>query len=83
MQHYLVIYDRREGQIVRHRRFRAAGLALAARFEAEREFRENPDIEVVVLGAESWKSLRRTHSRYFQSVQELAGTALENQASTA
>lgn len=83
MQHYLVIYNRREGQIIRHRHFRTPGQALAARFEAEREFREEPDIEVVVLGAESWASLPKTHSRYFKRVQELAEAALEREARTA
>jgi hypothetical protein len=83
MQHYLMIYDRRAGKIVRHRRFRTPARALTARFEAEREFREDPDIEVVVLGAESWDSLPRTHSRYFKGVQELAATALEHQQRTA
>lgn len=83
MQHYLVIYNRRKGHIVRHRRFRAPGAALAARFEAEREFREEPDIEVVVLGADSWHALERTHSRYFKPVQALAEAALERERSTA
>jgi len=79
VEHYLVIYDRRAGKIIRHRRFRTPGPALAARFEAEREFREVPDIEVVVLGADSWDALKQTHSRYFKAVQELAGAALERE----
>ena len=78
-----MIYNRREGQIVRHRQFRSADRALEARFEAEREFREEPDIEIVVLGADSWDSLARTHSRYFKPVQELAEAALEREARTA
>jgi hypothetical protein len=83
MMHYLVIYDRRQGRIIRHHRFRASAQALAARFDAEREFREEPDIEVVVLGAESWDALARTHSRYFKGVQALAEAALEREESTA
>ncbi len=77
--HYLVIYNRRAGEIIRHRRFHAADTALAARFEAEREFREEPDVEIVVLGANSWDALQQTHSRYFKGVQELAGAALERE----
>jgi hypothetical protein len=80
MRHYLLIYDRRAGEIIRHHRFPAAKTALAARFEAEREFREDPDIEIVVLGAASWDALKGTHSRYFQPVQKLAGAALEREA---
>ena len=77
MNQYLLIYDRRAGKIIRHRRFDAAGTALSARFEAEREFRQQPDVEVVVLGADSWDALQHTHARYFNSVQELARAALE------
>lgn len=79
MWSYLVIYDRRAGEIVRHRRFQTAADALAARFEAEHEFCEEPDVEVVVLGADSWDALSRTHSRYFKGVQDLAGAALERE----
>jgi hypothetical protein len=70
MQHFLVIYNRREGQIVRRRAYWGAPEALHARFSAEREFTGQPDIEVVVLGGESWLSVQRTHSRYFNSVQD-------------
>ena len=63
-----------------HRRFDAPGIALSARFEAEREFRDQPDVEVVVLGADSWDALKHTHARYFSSVQELARAALERLA---
>jgi hypothetical protein len=77
VEHYLVIYNRREGEILRRQRFQASDTAMAARFEAEREFREEPDVEVVVLGADSWAALRQTHSRYFERVQELAESALE------
>jgi hypothetical protein len=79
---YLVIYNRRAGEIVRHGRFEIASDALGARFEAEHEFCDEPDVEVVVLGAESWDALYRTHSRYFKGVQELAGAALERESSS-
>ena len=81
MRQYLVIYNRRAGTIVRHHRFQAPNTALAARFKAEREFREDPDIEVVVLGADSWDALKQTHSRYFKPVQELAEAALARESS--
>jgi hypothetical protein len=80
MRHYLVIYNRRLGQIIRRAEFGTAVPALAARFAAEREFRSEPDIEIVVLGAASWDSLENTHSRYFKRVRELAEAALEREA---
>ena len=76
MWHYLLIYDRRRGKIVRHRGYREADAALQARFDAEREFIGNSDIEVVVLGAESWEGLPETHGRYFKGVPELAESGL-------
>jgi hypothetical protein len=75
MRYYLVIYHRREGKVIRHHGFNEPEAALAARFDAEREFRLNPHIEVVVLGAESWEAVPLTHGRYFKSVHELVGVA--------
>lgn len=76
MKHYLVVYDRVEGTIIKHKGFRDASRALRARFDAERDYRGQGDVEVVVLGAESWDSLPQTHARYFKGVQELAASAI-------
>ncbi|WP_147437417.1 hypothetical protein [Micromonospora musae] len=76
MNHYLVVFDRRMGEIVRSAEFSGAGQALDARFQAEMEYRANQDVEVVVLGAASWEALTKTHTRYFQNVRELAASAL-------
>jgi hypothetical protein len=76
MRHYLVVFDRRLGSIVRFFEFAQAGEALTARFDAEAEFMEDDDIEIVVLGAISEEALRRTHGRYFQGAREMAGGAL-------
>jgi hypothetical protein len=76
MRHYLVVFNRREGAIVRFSEFERANDALTARFDAEAEFVEDVDIEVVVLGAASEAALQRTHGRYFHGVREMANTAL-------
>lgn len=83
MRQFLMIYDRRTGTIIRHRGYGTPSTAMAARFTAEREFREDPDIEVVVLGADSWEALKKTHSRYFKPVQKLAEAALAREACSA
>ncbi len=80
MQQYLIIYNRREGRIIRHRHFLGSTSALKARFAAEVEFSNDSDVEIVVLGAESWEAVQNTHSRYFKPVQELAEAALEREA---
>ncbi len=72
MNHYLVVFDRSKGDVIRKQRYAGRGEALRARFVAEREFRGDPDIEVVVLGADSWEALMRTHSRYFKGLRQLA-----------
>lgn len=76
MNHYLVVFNRRSGSIVRFSEFPQANDALTARFDAESEFVDDADIEVVVLGAASKDALMRTHARYFQDAREMAGNAL-------
>ena len=75
MNHYLVVFDRSEGRVLRRQRYGNPDEALAARFAEEREHRGEADIEVVVLGATSWESVRRTHGRYFKDFDELAAAA--------
>ena len=72
MKHFLLVYDRRAGVILREEVFDDASEALKERFRAERLHRAEPDIEVVVLGAESRQALLRTHARYFLTLSELA-----------
>jgi hypothetical protein len=75
MNHYLVVFDRSKGKIVHHQRYLDRDVALKARFSEERRHSDEPEIEVVVLGAASWDSLRRTHGRYFKNFDQLAAGA--------
>jgi spore cortex formation protein SpoVR/YcgB (stage V sporulation) len=63
--HFLIVYDRNKGELVRQTHFETSADAMQARFVAEREFRGRPEIEVVALVAESEDALRQTHARYF------------------
>jgi hypothetical protein len=75
MSYYLVVYDRSTGAVeVEEFGDQERDLALHRRFAHEREQRNRPEMEVVVLGAESREALERTHARYFKTVQELANT---------
>lgn len=78
MKHFLLVYNRRTGHIERSAEYDATATAeaLEARFASERDHRGQHDIEVVVLGGESWDAVRRTHSRYFSGVQDLAKIGL-------
>ena len=71
---FLIEYDRPRGTIVQMREFDPASRKLAedARLELELELnRKGVDHEIVILDAPSEEALRRTHSRYFESVAEL------------
>jgi hypothetical protein len=69
--HFLLVYNRAAGQLVRSTQYPSDSQALRARFDAEREFKGRPEIEVVVLTAESEEDLLRTHGRYFLGLGEL------------
>lgn len=75
MPNFLLVFNRRTGEMSDLREFDAYVDAMNARFAAERTHRQEPDVEVVVLTARSEQELRATHSRYFQTGRDLAQTA--------
>jgi hypothetical protein len=72
MTHFLLVYDRDAGELVRKQVFVQREDAMQARFRAEAEFDGRREIEIVALDAESEEELQRTHGRYFLSLTELA-----------
>jgi hypothetical protein len=72
MTHFLLVYDRDAGKLLRKQVFAERADAMHARFRAESEFGGQREIEIVALDAESEKELQRTHGRYFLSLSELA-----------
>lgn len=74
MNYYLLIYDRRRNRILDCKEFALDDRehALAVRGALILEHRENPDLEIVLLGANSFEDLKKTHSRYFKTVGQLA-----------
>lgn len=76
MSHFLLIYDRSAGQLLREQVFTASEEAMAARFAAEREFLGQDEIEIVAVSAESEADLRRTHGRYFLDLTGLVDRSL-------
>jgi hypothetical protein len=75
MNLYLVVFDRSKGAVIRKQSYAGRRKALEARFAAEREFGDDLDIEVVVLGGDSWEGLKRTHARYFKGLDQLTSAA--------
>ncbi len=78
MSHFLLRYDRNRGILESMERFTDSAEATSRRFEMELAYLGQPSIEVVVLSAASEDDLRRTHSRFFRSLQQLTDQ-LENQ----
>jgi hypothetical protein len=72
MKHFLLVYDRQEGKLVREEMFEVGEQALDRRFELELELQSRKDLEVVVLTAPSREALLATHARYFRTLGELA-----------
>ena len=83
MKHYLVVFNRSRGAVVRHQYYPGRVEAMKARFAAEREFRDDPDIEVVVLGGSSWAAVQKTHARYFKALDQLTTATREAARQTA
>ena len=77
MKYFLIVYDQRNTTLLSLEEFQEEEreAASAARFRLEGIHREEPNLEIVVLGSESRQSLMQTHGRYFKSVGELASEA--------
>ncbi len=71
---FLLVYDRRLGQLLRLEEFgdEQREEALVARLKAEHEAAVPDDsVEVVILQSDSLASLEHTHRRYFASTRDL------------
>lgn len=66
-KHFLIVYDIPSA----HADVRPYGTdydsALDAYEQAEQDARDRPDVEVVLLSADSLETIKRTHSSYFQT----------------
>jgi hypothetical protein len=67
MKFFLIVFDRKARRILDLQEFTASQhrKALDALFEREMQERLDPNLEVVLLAAESEEALRHTHRRYF------------------
>lgn len=71
MAHFLLIYDRGTGTLLRQEEFETNSDALDARFAAEGEYGPQPGIEILAISAASEAELKRSHGRYFLTSEEL------------
>jgi hypothetical protein len=68
VKQFVLVFDRPKGEIVEMLEFPDSerDRALRCLFERENRHRGQPQIEVVMLGADSIEVLKRTHMRYFK-----------------
>lgn len=73
MRYFLLVYDRALGQILAKRSYSLGerDRALADRSELLGQ-QTDTNVEVVLLGADSFEDLSKTHGRYFQTPREAA-----------
>lgn len=66
ISHFLLIYDRLEGRLVDVEKFGADSDKAVARYqEVEALHRENPRMDIVLVGSDSLETVRVTHANYF------------------
>jgi hypothetical protein len=75
--HFLLVYDhKREALVGDPRQFKNADEAASAYAELEREHRDDPNVEIVLVGADSIETIKRTHGNYFNGAKPVASPYL-------
>lgn len=71
IQHFILVFDRRAGRQLEQLTFgsgqKAARAALVAYEELEERHRDQPHIDIVLIGSESIETVKVTHSTYFDA----------------
>ena len=63
---FLIAFDHDARKQISLEKFRDNDRALKAYCEREEQYRDNPRVEVVLLGADSIEAIKVTHSNYFE-----------------
>lgn len=71
--HFLLVYSLDARRLIHQEEFNDARLAAAAYEAAEAKYRNNTEVtrfEVVLVGADSIETVKRTHGHYFHDADE-------------
>jgi hypothetical protein len=63
--HFLLIFNRRELRLVERKEFTNGRVAADAYAAYEERYRDNPNLEIVLVGADSIETIMETHGHYF------------------
>lgn len=72
LKHFLLIFDHAVGQLLSHDEFSDVDAAISAYEDAESQYDTNSKIEVVLIGSDSFETVRETHANYFDGTVALA-----------
>jgi hypothetical protein len=71
--HFLIVYDHRAQRLAQKpEEFTDADEAAAAYAQLEREHRDETNLEIVLLSADSLNTIRQTHGNYFNGDEAVA-----------
>lgn len=66
IQHFLLVFDHGSGHLIHTESYgEDADTALAAYSSTEADYGDRKDIEVVLIGSDSFETVKRTHANYF------------------
>lgn len=65
LRHFLLVYDLRAQRLISQRQFDDGAEAAAAYSALEAENQGRADLEIVLVGADSIETIKRTHAHYF------------------
>lgn len=73
IQHFLLIFDHDEGRLLDTVDFgEDSDAAVTAYAESERLYQENPRVEIVLIGSDSFETVKATHANYFDGTVALS-----------
>ena len=67
--HFLLVYDHKQQRLVARHEFSNGAAAASAYAELEAQHRDERDLEIVLVGADSIDTIMRTHGHYFDLVE--------------
>lgn len=66
IQHFILVFDRREGRLLQQIPFGSRRAAAVAKYEEiEDEYQESPHMDIVLVGSDSIETVKITHANYF------------------
>lgn len=69
LRHFLLVYDLAAQRLIEQQEFSDGNEASVAYAALERKFKERTDLEIVLVGADSIETIKRTHAHYFDAVE--------------